>query len=298
VTEVGNPAKQFTTLARSIAARRDSGFLVYSIEGDSLSFLFYQGKLVDGQRGGASVVDELQVRMQTAGVLSTVEVFREYSTIAASLGSDGARIVRFFLEHLLLDLIFQLQKYVDGECRFDPRVVSFDRDVAPSISIGRILLDIVALQEDPHLFRSNLPVGSVVRMVAAADPDSPLQGAIERGLRGSDCTIEELKEHSGISQYDYQEVLLEMLESGQLEVLSFVDEAEVYVGEPTDNALPIEGSLPENASQGDLSQNSIPTMLERVNQQLRGSAVLPIVIHQMFITLLMAGILRAMFEGW
>jgi hypothetical protein len=295
MTEVGGIGKQFSVLARSIAARRDSGVLVYTSETTEISFLFYQGKLVDGRRDRLPLADQIAERMRQAGYeihiqsQSYEDLTNEQLIEYVESQGYGLQLVRFFLEHVLMDYIFDLQSITEGECRFDPRVVSFNRDIAPALTIGRILLDIVALQEDPLLNSQAYSSSSIVKLLGSIDRESLCQSIIKRVLDRGECSIESLRKKSGISQFEFQETLKEMIATGTIELMRHDGVAVELVATNQTSTRPVRDTGVFDSSEFFLSSFS---------NELLASDALPKLLHQLYICLVLAGLARGLFTEW
>ncbi|RIL08469.1 MAG: hypothetical protein DCC75_08820, partial [Proteobacteria bacterium] len=134
---------------RAISQRRRQGVLEIEHPVAPTQIYFVQGKVAEVRRGGRSPVMEVCQAIIRAGLLAELpndplhsyeELLRHLAVSGSGVGGDRLRMI---IKHRVLDGLYSIN--LDGGAYYNFKVLMVDceREFAPMISIGQVLLDLV-----------------------------------------------------------------------------------------------------------------------------------------------------------
>lgn len=213
-------SENISNLLRGISQRRRQGTLEINYPDTKFQIFFVQGKVVDLAQQGVSKVSEIIQCLKDAGYLdpslnvsaqSYTELFKNLEAQQVAVQQDLFSLV---VKHRILDRFYALDMSHGAYYTFDVQMIEYDRDFCPSISVGQLLLDLVAMNTDAPRFNSLfgedvIVVRSDVGSSALSEEEQVLMHHIEDGIR-----IADLRRRSLLSRYHFQEALLALHERG------------------------------------------------------------------------------------
>ena len=212
----------FATVLRSISQRRRQGVLEIEEENATRRVFFVQGKIVEVLNGDTPPALEVAERLRAAGLINSVEGLptSTYSGLHEALvgqGLGGAidlEVFRRAVQHRILDSLYSLNTRSGASYRFSVQITDYEKDLAPAIPAGQILLDMVALQAEAERFAEAFQPGTTIHLASA---DTVPQGEEEEilcALVEQEISIESLRAKSLLSAYTFQETLLNLYDRG------------------------------------------------------------------------------------
>jgi Domain of unknown function (DUF4388) len=224
-TGILNP-ENFADVLRQISHRRRQGMLEIAFADLRVKIAFYNGKIVEVYRGSVPPLEEFIEWLITAQVLpkefdsSSVKRYSDLYIVSQSLNSEALRPLdeksfRSLLRHRTMEKIFKLQLQQGAIYTFQPELVEIDPDFSPSISVGQLLLDMVALESDEEKFDQEFTPHLVLSRT-----EKPLTAQLtldERyivDLLKESSTVESLAQRSLMSSYHFRETLINLKSGG------------------------------------------------------------------------------------
>lgn len=203
---------------RDISQRRRQGVLEVGVLDQKYELLFVQGRVVDLHKNGHNLCEEIVQCLKRIGVVpenwedyDASISFRELYTVINAKGFlDDEDLFKSILKHRLLDQLYGVCTANSGYFSFRVRMVEYDKELCPSISVGQLLLDLVAFETDlpkfKEIFKEDLR--------AVADRSKPSSLSEEEklivGLLHEPLKIADLRARSILSAYHFQETLLSL----------------------------------------------------------------------------------------
>lgn len=220
-----NP-ENFGDILRTVANKRRQGTLDLTLGESKESIVFNGGKIVEVVSAAASPVQELALRLQQAGAIVDHEALglvRGYGEMFRAITFhqelSGERL-RQIVRHRVLARLFALSSVSGAYFNFRTELSDYDREYAPAISVGQLLLDIAACAETEKRFASVFPPNA--NLVAVAAGDEPLSDE-ERTMHNA-ClevgSVENVLARSLLCDFYARESLLELHERGLIEITS------------------------------------------------------------------------------
>lgn len=210
-------------ILRAISQRRRNGTLEITYPDHTLSVLFMKGRVVEvldsrsapwlevfqlfAGAGWVEADDNLQIG-------SYGELFRQLNERAPQR-AISEQFFRFVIQHRILDRLYALDFRAGAYYTFRVQMVEFDRDFAPSISPGQLLLDFVSLKSDNEKFESTFTSDSYLTLgteVPAGLTDE--EQSIVRAIGRDGLAFSNVAPRSMVSRFHLQEALLAMKEKG------------------------------------------------------------------------------------
>lgn len=240
-------SENVSQVLRQISQRRQQGVLEISSGGSTHNVSFISGKVVDVQEG-TSGPEQLYHALVDGGLCQegTTSFPDSYSELYTTLESEGVfkRAVeeeefRNILRQQILDRLYSIEFQQGVFYQFRVQMVEVDKDLAPSISIGQLLLDLVSLDSEEERFQKAFPIGAKVEAVdQAVHSFSEEELKLLTILAYGSCDVDLLKRKSLLSRYHFQEALLSLFEQDCLLV------------ELPGSSMPADGGTPAGASSG------------------------------------------------
>jgi len=218
-------SENLTQTLRDISQRRRQGILSLEVNEEKFEVWFVQGRVVDVVTLGSNKIDEILVLLKRIGKVPQTLDFHDsssYTDLFKALNADRVLVAetqfREVIKHHLLNKLYFLNEQSSGYYSFQVRMLEHDKNFAPSISVGQLLLDLVALKtdsaqfaqlfgEDPSIQRTEVEGG------AFNEDEQELWDQIGQGIRFSD-----LQRGSYLSRFHLQEILLSFSAKGLLKL--------------------------------------------------------------------------------
>lgn len=212
---------------RNISQRRRHGVLEVRLTEKSIRLSFWQGKVVDAQEEGRSGPAEVLESLIAADLVP--EGFRSpltsYAALRAALRADtrtSARITdavfqRAVQQHVI-GLLYSLNPDAPALTGFDSSMVEYEREFAPSVSIGQLLLDHVAMQTDRARFLGIFSGNVVIARGVETAPGLSNEESVIFEILPEPRSLGEVRRLSLFSEFALQESLLRMYENGIVRV--------------------------------------------------------------------------------
>lgn len=215
---------------RGLSQRRQQGTMEINLQDGVVKLLFVQGKIVEvieNDRKPSDEVAEILVAAERvpAGTVGTGEPYRDlFNRLTAEMAAPerlNEEIFKQAIRRRILDKLYGLQLGGGAYFSFKVEMVEHDRDLAPQISIGQLLLDYVALDTDGAQFGELFPPEYVVELgmgVSSSAGLSEEEAVIFELIKGEGRSVEDLTRFSLLSRYHIQEALLAMHKAGLIKV--------------------------------------------------------------------------------
>jgi hypothetical protein len=211
----------FTQIFRGISQRRQQGTMELHCQDTLVKVQFIQGKIVDavdGEQGRAQPILQvltaagyLEPGMQSAAQ-SYRELFEEVSRVSKRPLDES--LFKQIIRHRVLDRLYALDFGTGSYFTFKIEMVDCDRELAPNISVGQLLLDYVALETEMAQFKELFESGQAI--VHTPNPKSGVSAEEELvyDLIGQGISLQDLALRSMLSRYHLQEALLGLHKAG------------------------------------------------------------------------------------
>ena len=212
----------FSQVLREISQRRRQGILELHYPDKETHISFIAGKIVSVDIAGRNSASELSDKLKFAGwIQDTIEV-ESFSELFSGLVEAGCSIsegeYQRIVKHMILDKLYSLEMSSGAYFTFKTCMVKAERDFLPSISVGQLLLDLVAIETDTNRFSEIFSAENVVSKEVEEDDILSEEESILFNLIDGKRKIEDLREQSLLSVYHFQDALLAMHERGLVRV--------------------------------------------------------------------------------
>lgn len=226
------------TVLRQIGQKRRQGVLVLTSPEGKLSLWFHQGKAVEASRADAPSPAE-EVLSWLAGAQMVPEGF-EWKPVKPPSSEDGgeasafdagayrefylelakagatieAELFRRVVRQRVLEQIYRINLSGNAVFTFYPQAVSIDREFSPSISVGQLLLDMVALPSNRARFGELFPADGWVGRTDVPEGVLTIEERIVYDALTSPCALGELSARTMLSEFHLIDALLALYERG------------------------------------------------------------------------------------
>lgn len=210
--------EDFTQNLRSLSQKRKQGTLELNIADKQAHILFVAGKVVEFFYFGSNPVIELAQNLLQAGFITNSDLqgawsqsySQLYTNISAKIDPETFRLA---IKHRVLNHLYRLNQTIINAQSFKTQMIDLDKQFSPSISIGQLLLDFVALSDDAENFNATFRSEEIILKVK----DHPSLTAEEKLIctcLGSENKLEVLQTKSLLSTYHFREALISLLQKG------------------------------------------------------------------------------------
>lgn len=213
--------ENFAQVLRSISQRRRQGTLEVHCGERVLKASFNAGRIVEVVENEDAAPRDLAQRFCDAGIvvggdwIDTVSNYAElYEQLCSHTDEVSPELFAFALRHRILDKLYGMDLGGGSYYTFHIEMVSVERDYSPSVSIGQLLLDLVAFHEDRGAFAANFAQDATVEK--GSDAEGGLTAEEERLVWSIQpaMTVESLRVRSLLSMYHFQEALTSLFRRG------------------------------------------------------------------------------------
>ena len=231
------------TVLRAISQRRRQGVLEVHFTEHQIHLSFVQGRVVEGCLAGTSGPAETLELIRAAGlVTSDAECdVSSYAQLLASLLShsdlDEVTLKRI-VKHRILNHLYSLDAGVSTFYAFKVQMVDYEREYSPNISIGQVLLDLVALETEHQQFEEFFPDGSVVSRGEEENPAlSEEESLLYELIAAGGLALSSIERQALLSRYHFETSLLSLLTRNIIQVDEGGMEVEGFPGIGTEALL-------------------------------------------------------------
>lgn len=222
---------------RGISQRRRQGVLEIATGRGTYRVSFVQGRIVEIRTPEMTPVQDLVTWLTRGGYpcqpweLYPETTYQELFVRLQTEFTDGTKLApevfSLAVLHRVLERLYRLELGNGSLYTFRVQMVEVDNNLAPSISVGQLLLDIVEMEGEAQTFGSQFPPHSVV-VPAVGRTDVNLPTEEERVLKvlHDGCSIEELEARSLLSSHTFRHALLELRAHDHIAVRGTIDSVE------------------------------------------------------------------------
>lgn len=203
---------------RDISQRRRQGVLEVSVLDQQYELFFVQGRVVDVHKAGQNLCEEIVQCLKRIGTLpenwEDYDATLAYRDLYLFINSKGyladEEFFKVVLKHRLLDQLYAVCTANSGFFSFKVKMVEYDKELCPSISVGQLLLDLVAFETDLPKFKDMFQ--DDLRVVAEAGNPGSLseEEKLIVDLLHEALKVSDLRARSILSAYHFQETLLSL----------------------------------------------------------------------------------------
>ncbi len=162
-------AENIAQILRGISQKRRHGTLEVHAGDNTLEIYFYQGKIVNLRLQGIPLARMVAKRLAARETIvarpwiEEVEVFAELAQRMKDAGEDVApELLAMVLQQQALELLYALEIVGGSFYHFRVEMVEAPADGELQLSVGQVLLDLVALKENRDAMKKRLPEDAVV----------------------------------------------------------------------------------------------------------------------------------------
>jgi hypothetical protein len=206
--------ENFGEICRQISQKRKHGTLEITLPDRLYKISFGAGKIVEVIDGPANPLEEIISILKHGNllppsfVLTTEETYKDLALTLAEVGTGiDEKLLKRVARHRVFDKLYSLDLQVGAFYTFRVEMVDIDREFSPSISVGQLLLDLVALDNDRASVREIFGEGGVVRTDEDPDTLSEEEAIIYDALT-TRLPVDRLRMRSMVSEYHFNDALL------------------------------------------------------------------------------------------
>lgn len=238
--------ESLSQVLRNISQRRRQGVLELHFGDRVVHVHFVQGKIVElAERGSAPAQEIANILVAAnllspqfaAGINSYQDLLLPLQVGAASAGTTPKELVKRAVRHRILSKLYLLDLDSPALHSFDSTMVEYQRDFAPSISVGQLLLDIVALHSDRSKFLSIFGSNMLLSRGEAEPTSLSEEEMLLHSLLAQAQDLDSLRLRSMLSEYAFQDALLRMHEQKHLTLHQAESSGEEFLDEKLLNHL-------------------------------------------------------------
>ena len=222
-----NPDNLSATL-RDLSQRRRQGVLEVTLPDRKVEVLVVQGRIVDVMDVDGNPFATVVERLRRAGMLPDeftlpleCESYKELFLKINEQVVVEQSTFKLAIKHKVLDQLYQIEASGGGFFSFQVRMIEFDREFSPNISVGQLLLDIVALNSDRERFERTFGAETLIRAAKLPDGAGQNHSEEEQALLdaiGDAIAWSELKHKCLLSAFHVQDTLLAFKDSGRIKL--------------------------------------------------------------------------------
>jgi len=212
------------SVLRDISQRRRQGTLAINLLNRQIEILCVQGKIVEAIEVGISPVAELAEILVNAGRLAQApaKTPENYKALFQMMnaGPEGVfdeALFRQIVKERVLNKLYSLDVKAGAHYGFQMQMVEYDRDLCPSISIGQLLLDMVALESDKERFLNVFGNNEVQLTGLEGGTLSPEECVVLEAV-GAGASVDEIARLSMLSCYHLQDAMLTLYDAKMIKV--------------------------------------------------------------------------------
>lgn len=223
-TGVGNQ-ESVAQVLRNVSQRRRHGLLELRFADARVHVLFAQGKIVDVLSPDMNSAEEAARMLFEGGFLNEMPEVESYSRLAEAIrvqndmnAADSIALVKRAAKHGALSRLYRLDLSAPAFSNFDASMLEFEREFAPSLSIGQLLLDMVALPADRPKFLGLFGGQVLLSRVEKEGLSLSEEEGLLHGLLRKEQSLQDLRRRSLLSEFPLQDGLLRLHEQGLIAI--------------------------------------------------------------------------------
>lgn len=220
--------ESLSELLRTLSQRRRNGWLEIQYPDQQVNLGFMQGRICEVQHNAQSSTEEFAERLELAGYAverSKIGWNESYSSLFVAINDGASKGQKLSIEeskfkealkHRLLDSLYALLEQAGGTYEFRNGIVEIDSEFSPSISVGQLLLDLVALNSDESGFREKVGSKNWVERIGSDAPHglSEEEVSLLSLVNSAGLKVTRLKELSLLSKYHFDSAFSHLLGQG------------------------------------------------------------------------------------
>lgn len=242
-------SENLAQVLRSISQKRKQGVLEITLGDKAIQLLFVAGKIVDAYQSPQIAVHEVLETLAAAGVLPDGFIYRgtNYQDLFSALELAGCALdqdeFKVVLSQRVLDVLYGLQLDSGAFYSFKVQMIEHEPELMPSISVGQLLLDFVALEDDEDRFLEAFPADFFVVLEDEVEALTIEEGFLLHALQNHHY-VSELQSASMLSRFHFRECLFSLLNRGAIDVRPELDGRDHGDSRPLEDIVAtLEGSL-------------------------------------------------------
>lgn len=222
-------AENYSVIFRTIAQKRQNGWLMLTNANKESYIGFYNGKIIDvGNRIHRRGLEQLIENLVDASILkkrldvselSTYEdlykVFINNKSLLNIEISEG--LMKALVKELVLDVLFSVE--FGGSYRMSTELITHDRYFNPFITVGQYLLDKVVFDNGEWTFKKLFPEGCLVRRTAKVPEILTDEERRIFNVTRTPTSIPQIKRMALLSVFTIHEALLSLHSSQLIETV-------------------------------------------------------------------------------
>ncbi len=277
--------ENLTQTLRELSQKKRHGILQLECADNKIEIIFSAGRIVDCQDVGEVKTKGLLGRIADLGLVPHDTLGQDYpdtyQALFTAIKEQSPTITpddfKELLTHWVLDKLYSIDFDRPGRFSFNVKVPEFERAFSASISVGQLLLDLVALNTDYAQFDQIIP--ATVFLVRTAEEAGDLSADEELifAAIGNGITRASLRKRIYLSEYPFREALLALREKGLVDIALKAPEGAVPAGQT--NVLAPKVSQPlvltKTESLTASEPDRRPGLVARLNHYLLHSTLVP-----------------------
>ena len=213
--------ESLSQLLRNISQRRRQGTLSVRSAKHEVRVLFLQGRVVSVADTRISESAAVEERLRRAAFMASDRPtgLSSWAEILAAVGQKvgatlATQVVQRAYRAEMLDRLYALNAESGAVFNFSSHMVEYEKDLAPNISVGQLLLDLVALESDGAQFEKIFPGDRLVSRNPSVDAAvSEEEGEILQQLT-QETSVADIWGQVLLSRYHFMEAMLSLHERG------------------------------------------------------------------------------------
>jgi hypothetical protein len=218
-------SENLASVLRDISQRRRQGTLAINLLNRQIEILCVQGKVVEAVEVGISPVAEMVEILVKAGRLAEApaKIPENYKALFQNMNSNPANIFdealfRQVVKERVLNKLYSLDVKSGAHYGFQMQMIEYDRDFCPSISIGQLLLDMVALESDRERFLSVFGGNGQVMLTGLEGGTLSTEECTVLESIGAGASLAEIQHLAMLSSYHIQDAMLTLYDAKMIKV--------------------------------------------------------------------------------
>ena len=218
-------SENLASVLRDVSQRRRQGTLSIHLLNRQIELLCVQGKIVEVIEVGISPVSELIDTLFKGGRLENIPpnppenykaLFQFINTGPGNTFDEA--LFRQVVKERIANKLYGLDLKNGAHYAFQMQMVEYDRDFCPSISIGQLLLDMVALESDRERFMSLFGSGGEVALTGIEGGTLSSEECTVLEAIGAGASFEEIARLAMLSSYHLQDAMLTLYDAKMIKV--------------------------------------------------------------------------------
>lgn len=204
---------------RGISQRRRNGILDVRLVDGSVRLHFYQGKVVEFSDPRSAPCAEVFQLLVEAGIAPVALdwIPQSYAALRSALIKDSRtdalftdELFRRAILHRVLSKLYALNLEAPALTGFDSSMVEYEREFAPAISVGQLLLDLVALESDRPKFLQLFSGSILLSQGQGESAGLSSDEILIHSMLKVEKSLPQLRKECLLSEYAFQDALVRL----------------------------------------------------------------------------------------